>query len=53
MWNSVQFFKSKIGILAMVLCLVMVAAILWYCLMGTDRNVAPEGTLVWQHEYEH
>lgn len=43
-----ESIKNKLGILALVLCILIIIAAIWYCLFGwsgnSDKNM--EGTLV-------
>lgn len=43
-----ESIKNKIGILVLILCIVMIAAVVWYCLFGTNggSDKIMEGTLV-------
>lgn len=40
------FIKSKIGILAIIICALLLAAVIWFCLDGAARPSQPDGTLV-------
>lgn len=45
------FQKHKAGIIVAVLCLLVLAAVVWFCLVAPGRRTEPEGTLVeWQQE---
>lgn len=45
------FQKHKAGIIIAVLCLLVLAAVAWFCLLSPGRRSEPEGTLVeWQSE---
>lgn len=45
------FQKHKAGIIIAVLCLLVLAAVVWFCLVSPGRRTEPEGTLVeWQNE---
>lgn len=43
-----NFFRSKKGILIMLLFVVAAAALIGYCLIGCSKPKEPEGTLVWK-----
>lgn len=40
------FLKSKIGILAIIVCALLLAAVLWFCLDAASHPSQPDGTLV-------
>lgn len=40
------FQKHKVGIIAAILCLLVLAAVIWFCLLSPRRKAEPEGTLV-------
>lgn len=43
------FQKHKTGIIVAVLCLLVIMAVVWFCLVYMDSSTNPEGTLVeWQ-----
>lgn len=42
------FQKHKTGIIVSILCLLALAAVIWFCLLSPERKAAPEGTLVEQ-----
>lgn len=45
------FQKHKAGIIAAILCLLVLAAVIWFCLLSPRRKAEPEGTLVeWTRE---
>lgn len=41
-----DFFRHKAAILAAILCLGIVAGILWFCLAGPAGRKTPDGVLV-------
>lgn len=41
-----DFFKSKAGIAVAIICLAVVAAVIWFTVRGGNRQIVPEGTLV-------
>ena len=49
-----EFFKNKMGIAALLISLVILFAVLWFCLFGFSREETKDGTLVqmipWQEE---
>lgn len=45
------FQKHKTGIFIAVLCLLVLAAVIWFCLIPLGENETPEGTFVeWTKE---
>lgn len=45
------FHKHKAGIITAILCLLVLAAVVWFCLFYPERDAEPEGTLVeWTSE---
>ena len=47
-----DFFKSKAGIVAALICLAVIAAVIWFVMSGENRGTVPEGTLVRQYGAE-
>jgi len=41
-----DFIKSKIGVLAIIICALLLAAVIWFCLDTASRPAQPDGTLV-------
>lgn len=41
-----EFSKHKAGILTALLCLVVIVAVIWFCLSGMTQKKTPEGVLV-------
>lgn len=41
-----DFFKSKAGIAVAIICLAVVAAVIWFTMRSGNRQTMPEGTLV-------
>lgn len=41
-----DFIKSKIGILTIIICALLLAAVIWFCLDAAYRPSQPDGTLV-------
>ena len=46
------FFKRKSGIMALLLCLALLAAVVWYCLGGESWKKTPQGTLVFHRSQQ-
>ena len=44
--RAMDFFKSKAGILVVLACLVVIAAVVWFTVSAQRGEAAPEGTLV-------
>ena len=44
--RAMGFFKSKAGILVVLACLAVIAAVVWFTVSGQKGEAAPEGTLV-------
>lgn len=42
-----NFFRSKIGVLAVLTAMVLVGSVVWYCLTKNTEAKEPEGTFVW------
>lgn len=47
-----DFFKSKAGILLVLIAVLAAAAVIWYCLAGYVARTEPDGTLVYQVQEE-
>lgn len=43
-----EFSKHKTGILTALLCLGVIAGVIWFCLSGMTQKKAPDGVLVHQ-----
>lgn len=41
-----DFFKSKAGIAVAVICLAVIAAVIWFVMSSGNKQTVPEGTLV-------
>ncbi|GEM_PF-1513781 len=41
-----EFIKRKVGILTVVACVLLLAAVIWFCLDAASRSSTPDGTLV-------
>lgn len=41
-----DFFKSKAGIVVAVICLGVIAAVIWFTLVSSGQESSPRGTLV-------
>ncbi len=41
-----DFFKSKVGVMLLIVCLAVAAAVTWLTFRGGSRRVTQEGTLV-------
>lgn len=41
-----DFIKSKMGILTIIICALLLAAVVWFCLDAASRPAQPDGTLV-------
>ena len=41
-----DFFKSKAGIAVALICLAVIAAVIWFVMRNGNRQTLPEGTLV-------
>ncbi|MBS6646437.1 MAG: hypothetical protein KH366_22920 [Clostridiaceae bacterium] len=41
-----EFLKHKAGILALVVCLLIILSVIWYLMFGTGGDAVMEGTLV-------
>ena len=44
--RAMGFFKAKAGILVVLACLAVIAAVVWFTVSGQKGEAAPEGTLV-------
>lgn len=47
-----EFSKHKAGILTALLCLGIIAAVIWFCLSGMLQKEIPDGVLVERHRTE-
>ena len=46
--GDMDFFRSKAGIAVAVICLAVIAAVIWFVVSSGNRRAEPEGTLVWE-----
>lgn len=42
-----EFIKRKVGILTVAACILLLAAVIWFCLEAASGPSVPDGTLVW------
>lgn len=41
-----EFIKRKVGILTVIVCILLLAAVVWFCMDAASRSGTPDGTLV-------
>ncbi len=46
--GDMDFFRSKAGIAVAVICLAVIAAVIWFVVGSENHRTVPEGTLVWE-----
>ncbi len=46
-----NFLKSKFGVILILLSLIVMTAVVWFCFGGCVERKMPEGTLVFQEDF--